>query len=133
FKDYVLPKYLFYAIVDTSFQQRFRNNAIGTGVKHLRVGDVEKLTYPLAPIEEQQQIVSELESRLSVCDKLEETVNESLKKAESLRQSILKKAFEGKLVPQEPADEPAHILLQRIQAQKNNTAKLTTKKTRTSK
>ena len=44
------------------------------------------------------EIVNEIEARLSVCDKIEQTVNESLQKAESLRQSILKQAFEGKLV-----------------------------------
>jgi type I restriction enzyme S subunit len=45
-----------------------------------------------------QQIVQEIESRLSVCDKIEETTTDSLKQAEALRQSILKKAFEGKLI-----------------------------------
>lgn len=45
-----------------------------------------------------QQIVQEIESRLSVCDKIEETITNSLKQAEALRQSILKKAFEGKLM-----------------------------------
>ncbi len=49
-------------------------------------------------IKEQQQIVQEIESRLSVCDKIEETITNSLKQSEALRQSILKKAFEGKLV-----------------------------------
>ena len=49
-------------------------------------------------IEEQQSIVQEIESRLSVCDKVEETITTSLQQAETLRQSILKKAFEGKLV-----------------------------------
>ena len=44
----------------------------------------------------QQQIVQEIESRLSVCDKIEETITNSLKQAEALRQSILKKAFEGR-------------------------------------
>ncbi|MDO8551013.1 MAG: restriction endonuclease subunit S, partial [Ignavibacteria bacterium] len=47
---------------------------------------------------EQHQIVEEIESRFSVADKLEQTIDENLKKAETLRQSILKKAFEGKLV-----------------------------------
>ena len=48
--------------------------------------------------EEQQQIVQEVESRLSVCDKIEETITDSLKQAEALRHSILKKAFEGRLL-----------------------------------
>jgi len=52
-------------------------------------------------MKEQQLIVSELESKLTVCDKIEETISQSLQQAETLRQSILKKAFEGKLVKAE--------------------------------
>jgi type I restriction enzyme S subunit len=52
----------------------------------------------LPPLDQQHQIVSEIERRFSVADKLEQTIEESLKKAETLKQSILKKAFEGKLV-----------------------------------
>jgi type I restriction enzyme S subunit len=53
---------------------------------------------PFAPLKEQQLIVDELESKLTVCDKIEETISQSLRQAESLRQSILKKAFSGELV-----------------------------------
>lgn len=70
--------------------------------------------------EAQVKIVQEIESRLSVCDKLEESIEQSLQQAEALRQSILKKAFEGKLVPQEPNDEPASVLLERIAAARQN-------------
>jgi type I restriction enzyme S subunit len=77
--------------------------------------------FPLVSGEEQHQIVQEIESRLSVCDKLEESIKESLQKAEALRQSILKKAFEGRLVAQDPNDEPAEKLLARIREEKNKT------------
>ena len=63
---------------------------------------------------EQLQIVEEIESRLSICDSLEATIADNLDRAEALRQSILKQAFEGKLVPQDPNDEPASVLLERI-------------------
>ncbi len=75
------------------------------------------LFYPKS-IDEQIKIVSVIELRLSICDKLEETVKKSLKKIEYLRQSILKKVFEGKLVPQNPNDEPAEKLLERIKQEK---------------
>lgn len=65
---------------------------------NLNLGIVKKTLIPLSSIEEQQLIVDELESRLTLCDKIEETISQSLQQAETLRQSILKKAFEGKLV-----------------------------------
>lgn len=109
-------------------------NKLKTGISDSGVNLTQKgflgLTIPVPSLRIQQQIVSEIEARLSVCDKLEETVNENLKKADALRQSILKKAFEGKLVPQNPNDEPAQLLLQRIKTQKE---KITTKTTRTKK
>ena len=81
---------------------------------------------PLAPVAEQRRIVVEIERRLSVCDKLEATILEALQKAEALRQSILKKAFEGKLLNEKeleearnaPDWEPADKLLERIKTEK---------------
>jgi len=63
----------------------------------ISMGNIREVIVPIIPFEEQKQIVQEIESRLSVADKLEETINNSLQQAEALRQSILKKAFEGEL------------------------------------
>lgn len=87
--------------------------------------------FPICSLQEQSQIVQEIESRLSVCDKVEETIKESLEKAEALRQSILKKAFEGKLLMEaeleacrsEPDWETAEKLLERIKAEKGKAGK----------
>lgn len=65
---------------------------------NLNLGIVKKTLLPFPPISEQHQIVEILESKLTVCDKIEETISQSLQQAETLKQSILKKAFEGKLV-----------------------------------
>ncbi len=69
-------------------------------------------------MQEQQFIVGEIERRLSVVDKLEETAEASLKQANALRQSMLKRAFSGELVPQNPDDEPASALLERIKEER---------------
>ena len=64
------------------------------------IGLTELRNFPIkyCPIKQQQLIVEELESRLTVCDKIEETINNGLQQSEALRQSILKRAFEGRLV-----------------------------------
>lgn len=69
---------------------------------------------PLAPLEEQQAIVEAAEEQLSVIEHLDSDLEIKLKSAQSLRQSILRHAFSGKLVPQDPNDEPASELLKRI-------------------
>ncbi len=91
----------------------------GSNVPQLNHKDIQPLRFPLPPRGEQQAIVSEIERRLSVADEVEKIVTTELKRAEQLRQSILKKAFSGGLVPQDPNDEPASVLLERISAEKS--------------
>jgi type I restriction enzyme S subunit len=77
------------------------------------------LRFPLPPVAEQQAIVEAVEEQLSVIDELETQVEANLKRAERLRQAVLKRAFEGKLVPQDPNEEPASVLLERIRHAKS--------------
>ena len=91
----------------------------GSNVPQLNHKDINPLPFPLPPLSEQQAIISEVESRLSIAEAVEKTITVELKRAEQLRQSILKKAFSGKLVPQDPSDEPASILLERIKTEKS--------------
>jgi type I restriction enzyme S subunit len=82
------------------------------------LGEIKALILSLPPFSEQHRIVAEVERRLSVVDELEAIIAANLKRAERLRQAILKRAFEGKLVPQDPTDEPASVLLERIRAER---------------
>jgi len=76
------------------------------------------LHVPLPPLAEQHRIVAEVERRLSVVKALEVSVEAAVARARRLRQAVLKQAFEGRLVPQDPDDEPASVLLERIRAQR---------------
>ncbi|MBM3590971.1 MAG: type I restriction endonuclease subunit S, partial [Alphaproteobacteria bacterium] len=66
--------------------------------KNVGLKTIRELQIPIPPLTEQQSIVAILESKLTICDKIEETIIANLKQAETLRQSILKKAFEGELI-----------------------------------
>lgn len=108
---------------------------------NLNLSIIKNTVIPYPSKEEQAQIVKEIEARLSVCDAIEQQIKDSLTQAEALRQSILKKAFEGKLLTeeeitsckQEPDYEPASVLLDKIKAEKeaNKPAKKKTTKKKT--
>jgi type I restriction enzyme S subunit len=93
-----IPEFLYYLLSGPSLQTIVRERITGSATPHLFQNDIRKFELLIPPLEEQKQIVQEIESRLSVCDKVEETITTSLAQAETLRQSILKKAFEGRLV-----------------------------------
>ena len=88
----------------------------GTAQPKLTQASLNKICLPLPPLAEQEQIVALVEERLSQIDSAEKTIDAELIRSKRLRQSILKRAFEGKLVPQDPKDEPASVLLERIKA-----------------
>ena len=88
--------------------------------------DLKPTPIPLPPLAEQHRIVAEVERLLSLADNLDATLTKHLTQSDRLRQSILKRAFEGKLVPQDPTDEPAFVLLERIR--KEREAQMTTQR-----
>ena len=110
--------YLFYRLLSDARSGAFGRAARGVGIHHLGAERTVSWTVALPPLAEQHRIVAEVGRRLSVIQQAEATVEASLARAERLRQSILKQAFSGKLVPQDPGDEPASVLLERIKAER---------------
>ncbi len=112
----ILPEFV-YRYFEGEYE---RTRAIGSGNNQpaLNKTRVEEMLMPFPPLAEQRRISVELESRLSIIEANERQVADALLRAARLRQSILKRAFEGKLVPQDPNDEPASVLLERICAER---------------
>lgn len=101
-----------------SFVQEIKLKARGGAMNNISLGDLKNLDIYIPSASDTDRLLLEIESRLSVCDKFEESIEQGLQQAEALRQSILKKAFEGTLVPQDQNDEPASVLLERIKAER---------------
>ena len=78
------------------------------------IASIKLFLFALPPFKEQQEIVNQIEKHFSIIDKLENVVQKSINESKRLRQSILKQAFEGKLVEQDPNDESASVLLEKI-------------------
>lgn len=105
-------------------------NQKGVGVRHLHLEDIRKLPTSLPSLPEQKEIVRLLDEQFTVIEQNERELDAALKRSAALRQSILKKAFTGQLVPQDPTDEPASALLERIRGERENAAKQPKKITR---
>ena len=114
-----LPKWL-HVYVASQLGRAFieQHAASSAGQNNVSLSLIHAMPLPLPPSAEQRRIVAEVERRLSVIQQVEATVETNLERANRLRQSILKQAFSGKLVPQDPNDEPASVLLERIRAER---------------
>lgn len=99
--------------------QRVRELTGGSAAPHLNVRDIKEFPVPLPPLTEQQEIVRRVESFFTLADQLEARYRTAKTHVDKLTQSILAKAFRGELVPQNPNDEPAAVLLERIRAERS--------------
>lgn len=126
FNKFYNPTFFKYYFESAYLKSLYAHKSHGATMDIITLGIIQELPFPLFSIIEQNQIIQEIEFRLSVCDKIEQSLKESIEKAEALRQSILKKAFEGRLLSEvevelckkEPDYEPASELLKKIKNEK---------------
>ncbi|WP_148550699.1 restriction endonuclease subunit S [Candidatus Nitrosotenuis cloacae] len=110
------PNYALYYLSKTV--QIFKHTHRGTTIAGVTKKQLSELPFPLPPIDEQQRISSKIAELYSFADQIEKSVEEAKKRADKIDQAILAKAFLGELVPQDPNDESASVLLERIKKSK---------------
>ena len=115
----VSPRYLLAVLSSHLLRSQIEAKAKSTsGVNNINSGELQSLIVPVCAMKEQSLVVADISALLSSIDNVEEEIESNLRKSDALRQSILKKAFSGQLVEQDPNDEPASVLLERIRAEK---------------
>ncbi len=117
-------EYVYHVLRSPILQHYFKSVARGVAVKGVNIGDLRPAPIPLPPLEEQMEIVRLLEQYFALADTLDKNLADAKARVENLTQSILAKAFRGELVPQDPNDEPADKLLERIKAARLEAEKL---------
>jgi type I restriction enzyme S subunit len=96
--------------------------AYGAGKPGLNLENLRSLAVGLPPIKEQERISEELDARIAACAAVEAAIESQLVRASNLRRAVLQGGFSGKLLPQDPNDEPASVLLERIRAERASSA-----------
>ena len=127
-KQFVLPEYLYYYFANPSVQSVIEDQADGTTKqKELATATIKAYLTPIPPLDEQRRILAKLSEVLPVVKNYgvvyDETTAMQEAFPESLKKSILQEAVQGKLVPQDPSDEPAEALLERIRVEKRRLIK----------
>lgn len=113
-------RFLFYQIISPRFQGRLKGRGTGTTVTGVSYRNFRLLELAVPPLEEQHIIADELDIGFSSISRITEEVEQALRRSSIMKQGILRKAFEGDLVPQDPSEEPADQLLERIKEAKKN-------------
>ena len=122
--EVLLPDYLVTLLSSHLLRTQIEYKAKSTsGVNNINSSEIQSLIVPFCSPSEQEVVVKRLSNNLSATDAAVAEIDNHLLKAEVLRQSILKRAFAGQLVPQDPHDEPASVLLDRIKAEKEQASK----------
>ena len=115
---YINPQFVHLWLIFASKYYFYNHFQQTTGMASINQTQIKKLPIPFCSTNEQKYIVSKIESIFGNIDSIEKQVNDAIRSLNTLKQSVLKLAFEGKLVPQDPNDEPASVLLEKIKLQK---------------
>ena len=130
---FVYPRFLKSLVSSDIVLQQAKSGVQSVGVPDLGMGKIRGFSIPLAPLKEQKEIVRRIESLFKLADSIEQQYQQAEVDLETLNQSILAKAFRGELVPQDPNDEPASVLLERIKEERDRAKPKETKKKKSSK
>ena len=117
-KRHILAEFIYFICISDFFQEQIHNNASATTLPILNKGKMGKLIFLLPPLAEQHRIVAAIESTFTVIDEIERNKAELQAAVTAAKQKILSLAIQGKLVPQDPNDVPAAILLKQIKSTK---------------
>lgn len=112
------PRYVALFIDSPFGQRRLAAVARGVAVKGVNIRDLRLVPIPVPPAEEQRRIFAEVDRQTSFIESCDRAIDGGLARSAALRRSVLKAAFEGRLVPQDPSDEPASVLLNRIRSER---------------
>lgn len=109
---------IFWYLRSSAFIEALKAELRGVNIPFINQTKLMEYPIPLFDFNELSVVVSDIDTRISIVDQMEKSIDSALEQAEALRQAILKKAFSGQLVAQDPNDEPASVLLERIRAEK---------------
>lgn len=123
FTESYSPYFAYYFMTYAASSGLLSPNFTGSTIKHLTGKGLGNVLFPLCTLAEQNQIVHLLDRSFNLCDELDRQIELEIRRSDALRQSILKKAFSGQLVAQDPNDESASVLLDRIRAEREQVAK----------
>ncbi len=115
--------YILAALNSEGVRKRTTDRIHGIGRPRLNLQEIREIVLPIPPISEQNRIVARIDEIISIVDKQVSTTLAAVQGSARLRQSILIKAFSGQLLPQNPTDEPASMLLERIRAERAESTK----------
>jgi type I restriction enzyme, S subunit len=113
----ILPRYFAYYIQSDGFKRQYKPLIGGTASPHLNISDIRRMKLPLFSIRDQAGIVSAIDAQFTVFDDVNHVITSEISKSKALRQAVLARAFSGRLVRQDPKDEPFRAFVERIRTE----------------